>query len=290
MSNKNRGRKDAENAPAQNTEEVNTTPQGTNEVPDTTDGGEPEKTEGAEPEKQPVNTIKQSEIADGIPTVELMNVKIHGVELRGTINIHGEEKTVRIPKTSQKKVLATIPGVGQVIITVKKIKSNPGRPADPTSKRQAELADKAERHAYAKEHGIEIKPGRPPLEGSKRQETLAVRAEKMGALVEAKRQELGEDHPDYKLGAAELIVKYNIQLPKGRQAGEDSDAGEIKARRELKMATMVMQKRAELGEDHPDYMLEDDKLIEKYDIQLPKGRPKEKDDDVVVAGLIEVEE
>jgi hypothetical protein len=37
-------------------------------------------------------------------------------------------------------------------------------------------------------------------------------------------------------------------------------------------------------------MLEDDKLIEKYDIQLPKGRPKEKDDDVVVAGLIEVEE
>jgi hypothetical protein len=197
--------------------------------------------------------VKESDVA-ALPEMELKNVTVKGNKVEGDLEGVGR---VEIPKTKNRKVTTKINGV-PVVIVYPHLKDAPGRPVNPDSKRQQELAEKNERHAKLLEAGLEVKRGRPANPESRRQAIEAERAMKLKQLIDAKRAEMGDaakDMTDVELAAL-------VSLPKGRPVDPNSKRQEVEAERELKRI-------ANGG-------------------TLPKGRPKEIDEEVAVVDLVMV--
>jgi len=156
-------------------------------------------------------TVLRSEVDKDIPTVEGKVIKVVGEKIVMAVKVKKEDgepetKTIAIPKTTQRSVLAHIPGVGDVIIKFEKISDKPGRPVDPTSERQKRLNEMEERRNALKAQGIELKRGRPTVEGSERQKRLAEQAKRAQANGGVAQRGRPAQHP------AELTVTNVMEL------------------------------------------------------------------------------
>lgn len=203
-----------------------------------------------------VETVKASEIAD-TPEMELSDVKVVGDKVEGKLP---DGQTVQVDKVKARKVLATLPGVGQVIITYPTLAAKPGRPSNPNSARQQQLAEKAKRLAELKEMGIETgKRGRPANPNSARQILLKEKAEHKQQIIAAKKKELGKEAKDMTDEEIGLLCGFG---KKGRPADPNS-------KRQQELAEKEARKAANGG-------------------KVKLGRPKTKEDEIVVAEAVVV--
>lgn len=223
--------------------------------------------------KQPT-TVKASELK-GTPEMKGTVLKVIGTKMLVSV-IHDEKEYkfgLPIPQSKQRSILCTIPGIsGEVIVHIDKIQDKPGRPVDPNSPRQIELAAKEARRKELEAQGIIMKRGRPASPGSNRQETLAERDDKLNAIKAENREriaaQLKTEHPDWD---DEAIAKHPLMgeihidsisvLPKGRPVQEGSKRQETLAERAERIA-------ANGG-------------------VVKLGRPSEKDADIAVAQVME---
>lgn len=178
-------------------------------------------------------TITEDQIDSDIPEAPVTGIIVMGDRIKGTVTIGERTLQIVLPKPQQRKVLGTIPGIGQVLFVIEKVKGAQGRRVDINSKRQLELAAKAERRAELGAMGIEVKRGRPALPGSKRQEEqkrlIATRREVLGAKAanmsdeEIAKIKLGLGRP--KMHKEEVVIS-NVEVLDEAQAEQIDELAE----------------------------------------------------------------